>query len=270
LHRERAWRGWSVFVKYPRTPHLAGSRLQPGDSDADQIPLASLAGGRLHIEEKVDGSNVGISFDEEGLRLQSRGHYLSGGPRERQFARLKAWASEREAELFAALGRDKILFGEWCFAVHSVFYDALPDYLLEFDVYDRRRGVFLGTPERRALLASVRLHAVPVLAEIDLEGGERLDARGLSGLVRDSLFKSVDWVANFEQAARKAGVPAEALARDYDDERRAEGLYVKHEAGGVVVGRSKWVRPSFVQRIIEGGVHWSQRPMIVNQLAQEG
>ena len=39
------------ILKYPRTPHLEGSRLQPGDSAADQAPLASLAGRHVVIEE---------------------------------------------------------------------------------------------------------------------------------------------------------------------------------------------------------------------------
>jgi hypothetical protein len=255
-----------VFVKYPRTPHLAGSRLQPGDSDADQIPPARLAGGRLYLEEKVDGSNVGLSFENGALRLQSRGHYLAGGPRERQFARLKAWASAHEEALYEALGETRILFGEWCFAVHSVFYDALPDYLLEFDVYDRTRNVFLGTPERAALLRDCPITPVPVVAEIDLDKGERLTDKRLRACLAPSLYKSANWRAAFAQAAEKAGVDPQGLAKTYDDEDLAEGLYVKHEQDGVVIARYKWIRASFTQTIIEGGVHWSQRPMIVNCL----
>ena len=30
--------------KYPRTPHLVGSRLQPGDEDLSQIPFAEIKG----------------------------------------------------------------------------------------------------------------------------------------------------------------------------------------------------------------------------------
>jgi hypothetical protein len=70
--------------KYPRTHHLEGSRLQPGDEDLSSVPLRVLEGRDVVLEEKVDGGNAGISFDEEGrLYLQSRGHFLDGGPRER-------------------------------------------------------------------------------------------------------------------------------------------------------------------------------------------
>ena len=68
--------------KYPRTPHLQGSRLQPGDSNADQVRYHELHGQWLVVEEKLDGANAGISFSSAGeLLLQSRGHYLTGGGR---------------------------------------------------------------------------------------------------------------------------------------------------------------------------------------------
>lgn len=48
--------------KYPRTHHLEGSRLQPGDEDLSAVPLGELAGRHVVIEEKVDGANAAISF----------------------------------------------------------------------------------------------------------------------------------------------------------------------------------------------------------------
>ena len=40
------------------------------------MPFASLAGRHLVVEEKLDGANAGICFDETGrLWLQSRGHW---------------------------------------------------------------------------------------------------------------------------------------------------------------------------------------------------
>ena len=88
------------ILKYPRTPHIAGSRLQPGDEDLGVIAPEVLEAGSLVIEEKLDGSNSGISFDHDGsLVLQSRGHVLTGGPRERQFNLLKRWANHHVAAL---------------------------------------------------------------------------------------------------------------------------------------------------------------------------
>lgn len=87
--------------KYPRTPHLEGSRLQPGDEDLRQVPFSSIAGRHLVVEEKIDGANSGISFDENGnLLLQSRGHYLTGGYRERHYNLMKQWATIQKDALY--------------------------------------------------------------------------------------------------------------------------------------------------------------------------
>ena len=138
--------------KYPRTHHIEGSRRQVGDEDLDSVPFGALAGRHLVIEEKVDGANAGISFDGAGnLRLQSRGHFLTGGPRERHFALFKSWAARHQGRLYAAIGDRYVLYGEWVYAKHTVFYDALPHDFLEFDVLDTTTDRFLGTPERRVL-----------------------------------------------------------------------------------------------------------------------
>src|SRR5262245_16796582 len=93
------------LLKYPRTLHLEGSRLQPGDEDLSAVPLAKLRGKFAVIEEKIDGANSAFSFDASGqLWLQSRGHYLSGGWRERHFNLFKQWANGLSAALFERLG----------------------------------------------------------------------------------------------------------------------------------------------------------------------
>lgn len=62
-----------MLHKYPRTRHIRGSRLQPGDHDLSAAPFGLLAGRHLVVEEKLDGANAGISFGPGGeLRLQSR------------------------------------------------------------------------------------------------------------------------------------------------------------------------------------------------------
>src|SRR6266571_1703927 len=48
--------------KYPRTPHLAGSGLQPGDEDLPVAGFEALEGRHLVVEEKLDGANSAISF----------------------------------------------------------------------------------------------------------------------------------------------------------------------------------------------------------------
>jgi hypothetical protein len=152
------------FIKYPRTPHLRGSKLQDGDHDLEQVDVASLGGGVLVWEEKIDGANAAFSFTSDGApQLQSRGHLLQGGAREGQFSLFKAWVETHQAGFRQAITTRYVVFGEWCFVKHTVFYDRLPHYFLEFDVFDRKTGSFLSTPARRRLLEGLPIVPVPVV-----------------------------------------------------------------------------------------------------------
>jgi hypothetical protein len=94
-----------MIRKYPRTQHILGSRLQPGDEDLEAVPFSAIKGRHVVVEEKVDGANCALSFDSGAtLLLQSRGHYLTGGPRERHFTLFKQWAATFAEGLFDVLG----------------------------------------------------------------------------------------------------------------------------------------------------------------------
>lgn len=249
--------------KYPRTAHLEGSRLQPGDEDLESHPLAALAGRPLVIEEKLDGANAALSFDQTGaLRLQSRGHYLVGGGRERHFDLFKTWGAALAPRLLPVLGWRYVVYGEWLYAKHTVFYDRLPHYFLEFDVLDRETGSFLSTPRRRHLLAGLPLVSVPVLHQ-----GPLAEPGGLPGMVGPSGFIAPGHTGRLEALARELGQrPAEAL-RQTDPSTAMEGLYVKVEEDGRVTERFKWVRRGFLQVVLESDGHWQSRPILPNQLA---
>ncbi len=252
-----------MIRKYPRTPHLLGSRLQPGDHDLAAVPFRELAGRHLVVEEKLDGANCGISFDPEGvLRLQSRGHYLTGGPREKQFAPFKAWASAAAHLLWPVLGHRYVMYGEWMYAKHTVFYDALPHYFCEFDVYDRHEDVFLSTNARRELLAGTPVHSVPVLHEGPVSGVEKL-----TSFVGPSTCRTGRWREALDGAALAAGLDPERVRAETDASDEMEGLYLKVEEEGRTVGRFKWVRSSFLTAILDAGGHWQDRPIVANGLA---
>lgn len=252
------------ILKYPRTPHVEGSRLQPGDDASDQVALKTLAGCHVVIEEKLDGANTGVSFSGAAeLLLQSRGHYLTGGGRERQFNLLKQWAVAHEARLLETLEDRYVMYGEWTYSKHSVFYDCLPHHFHEFDIYDRRDDCFLSTPRRHALLAGVPVLPVPVLYAGPMPTRPAL----LWQLVRTSLAKSRHWRDGFAQTVAREGLPAELCWQQTDTSDRAEGLYIKVEDEGRVLARYKLVRPDFVQTILDSGSHHQRRPILPNGLA---
>jgi ATP-dependent RNA circularization protein (DNA/RNA ligase family) len=183
------------------------------------------------VEEKVDGANVGLSVDEQGnLQAQNRGSYLAREASHPQFKPLFRWLEVRRDSLVDTLFPDLILFGEWCYAVHSVRYTKLPDWFLAFDVYDRARAEFWSAARRDELVNRLGLNLVPRLAK------GCFDVREVQRLLGQS---------------RLGDGPA-------------EGLYVRRDEGDHLLGRAKLVRPEFVQSI---EVHWSRVTPQTNLLA---
>lgn len=253
------------MFKYPRTQHIRGSRFQNGDHDLEAVPWEELTGKHLVIEEKMDGANAGISFSETGeLLLQSRGHYLRGGPREKHFALLKQWAASRQEELYVALGERYVMYGEWLFAKHTYFYDKLPHYFMEFDVLDTQTGQFLDTPARHELLLTAPRIIEPVKV---LYAGvvDKFDM--LKALLTTSHFITDQRLEYLAQAAQSAGVDSQEALKHTDVNVRMEGLYVKWEEDGIVKGRYKFVRDTFTNAILDQETHWHDRPIIQNKLA---
>ena len=254
---------WNSIIKYPRTPHIEGSRLQQGDEDLSQIPFREIAGRHLVVEEKLDGANSAISFDEQGkLMLQSRGHYLTGGYRERHYALLKQWAAVWSDMFYQALGNRYIMYGEWLYAKHTVFYDKLPHYFMEFDIYDKEKEIFLSTPARRQITAPLPVMSVPVLKE-----GVFGTLEELLILIGDSLYISDNHREALRQYATENGLDPDRLCAETEASKAMEGLYLKVEEEGKVAFRAKYVRASFLQTILLSESHWLDRPIVPNQLS---
>lgn len=255
------------ILKYPRTPHLEGSRLQPGDEDLSQIPFSRLVGKTLEIEEKIDGANSGISFDEDGsLLLQSRGHYLRGGARERDYDLLKTWAEARRDKFYEVLGTRYVMYGEWMFVKHAVYYDALPHYFLEFDIFDREKQIFLDAPSRRELTSRLPVRSVPSLAR-----GTFQSVKEILALLGPSNFIREGHIERLREYCEANGLDADERIAETDASTTMEGLYIKVEADGQVQERLKYVRASFAQRAAENAepssARWFQRAVVPNGLA---
>lgn len=218
------------FVRFPTTPYLR--RPAGVDVRSDKVLTAQeredFLTQHLYVEEKVDGENLGISSDGDSLQLQARGSYVRPGGR--RFRGIESWMGPRRRRIQEALGTRLILFGEWCAVEHSVRYDALPDWFLLFDVYDRSLGGFWEPALRDELAADLGLHVVAFLA------AGRFDEPGLVALMGSSRF----------------------------GHERMEGVVARVVADDLTIDRAKLVRPDFVQQI---GEHWMSTIRPLNQLA---
>jgi RNA ligase len=253
------------IYKYPRTHHIEGSRLQPGDEDLDSVPFSAIAKQYVVVEEKVDGANAAISFSDDGqIQLQSRGHYLTGGQREKHFNLFKQWGNCHTSALWQVLGSRYILYGEWLYAKHTVFYDALPHYFLEYDVLDLEKQQFLSTASRQLLLAGLPLVSVPILF-----AGEIQSYKQLIGLLGESHYIRPGHMERLQQFCQERGLDVERSLKQTDQNRVMEGLYIKVEPGEAVTARYKYVRPSFLTTMLQSDGHWLNRPIIPNILCPD-
>lgn len=215
------------FLKYPRTPHLFAARGTDDDKRLNQQESeAFISDSSLIVEEKLDGTNVGIHFTSVGrLVLQCRGHEITSGMHP-QYDLFKQWTMGKRPVLEAMLQDRFILFGEWLYAMHSIHYRQLPHYFFEFDIYDKARKVYLDLQSRLAMLEGTGIQTVPVIHQ------GALSEKELRSLIQASVYDSV-----FDNPMK--GRP-DALM---------EGLYLRIEAVGSVTGRAKLVRPEFVEKI---------------------
>jgi hypothetical protein len=254
-----------TMLKYPRTQHIEGSLLQDGDEDLKNVPFSTLHGKTLFVEEKVDGANAGLRFDGEGeLWLQSRGHFLTGGPREKHFDLFKQWASTHATKLLDRIEDRYVLYGEWLYAKHTIWYDLLPHYFMVFDVYDLAQAEFLDSARRVELL-----RGLPVTLFEPLYHGPATTLEDLVSLVGPSAYQSENWRENLSADAEELNLDAEQILGETDGSGLMEGLYIYVEENGIVTERYKYVRADFKQTIIESGTHWLRRPIVPNRLQEE-
>lgn len=140
--------------KYNRTLHLPFS---PGVSKDDKIApsIELLIGSPIIITEKMDGSNTSL----EASGCYARTH--SSSPTHASFDGLKALHARIKDNIPASLQ----LFGEWCYAKHSIAYDALPGYFLLFNVRDLSRNstIWLSWHDVESWAKEIGVPTVPVL-----------------------------------------------------------------------------------------------------------
>lgn len=150
--------------KYNRTFHFPWSA---GCTNDDKIAASveKLIGIPIVITEKMDGSNTSL----ESKGCFSRSH--AGAPTHASFDMLKVLQSS----VGYRIDKSTQLFGEWCYAKHSIEYGELPGYFLLFgvrylgdlDSWDSWDGVKLWSE-------AIEVPTVPVLFEGTVESEKEL------------------------------------------------------------------------------------------------
>ena len=214
---------------FPRTPHL---KYNPNlDKDDILVEHDDVFNHELIVEEKVDGTNIGIlaMFSEPIIRNKDR--ILNKGnikntAAKKQYAPIWNWYYENK-DKFVDL--PYVVYGEWMWAKHGIDYTNLPDYFIAFDLYDYENKFFLDPNKTRNILQE-RGFIVPPL-----------------------LFKGK--VKTYEELAALYECKSE-----YSKDLR-EGVYIKIGDGQRMTYRYKMVRPDYVR-----GKFWNPDKLTKNNL----
>jgi hypothetical protein len=236
--------------------------MPAGKTDPDAVEFNKLKGQFLVIEEKVDGTGVSISLDSRfDLKINHRGSPATG----KEFNQLYAWADQHWEDLLFLLGERYVLFGEWMYNKHTIFYDNLPNYFLESDIYDSEKKIWLSTMARNSFLKGHNyIRQVPVIA-----AGKLSASYQLTQLVGKSAYQTSSWKEKLLSKCAMLGTNPDIVMKETDQSGLMEGLYVKHEDDNQVVGRYKYVRYEFLQSILNSGTHLIDRYPIYNNLKEE-
>jgi hypothetical protein len=243
------------MIKLPRTYHIEGSRLAAGESDPDAVQFKTLDGKFLVIEEKLDGAGVSIFFDENlTIQVWHRGSQAEGN----EYRPLYQWADINLDYLFSILGQRYILFGEWMLKKHTIYYDTLPEYFLESDIYDKESQLWLSSYKRADLLKDNVIKSVPIIAMFKPSRLEQIIS-----LIGPSKYRSIMWKENLKKACHRICSYDEVLSQT-DCTNLMEGLYIKHEDDTQVFNRYKYIRYEFLQKILSSKSHILDRVLIRN------
>lgn len=195
-----------MSAKYPRSFHLPWS---PGGTRDDKrmASVAGLIGTEIVVTEKLDGSNMALTREA----VFARSH--SGPPSHPSFA----WAKALQARIGGQIESGVTLFGEYCYAVHSIVYAELPGYFFLFGVRDDDSGAWWEWDLVTAQAGLLELPTVPELFRgvVESEGALEKLVRGIGGGA--SVF-----------GGEREGVVAR-VARGFDDREFATvlGKYVR-------------------------------------------
>lgn len=221
-----------MFKKYEKTYRIRIPQYDvKGKFYLSDEEVKILLAGAVIIEEKIDGANVGIIRHKNGFHLQKRGS-LVGQSEHPQFGFFHNWAYKNYDKIMAVpLGY--LIYGELCWAVHTIYYDKLPDYFLVFDVIHTRSNHWLSIKERHEFCETYGFSQVPLLS---IGYYDKMDLFDL--------------------------VPDESLFGEF-----AEGIVVKRYRKDEYL-RGKIVKPEFMKALDEEDEHWTRRELKTNKLAE--
>lgn len=142
---------------YGSIPHLPGSRMGVGDHHCPegQERICTVRVRDVHdriiVQEKLDGSNVGVARINGQIVALTRAGYLAQTSPYAQHHAFADWVAAHRDRFAAVLQDGERLVGEWLFQAHSTRYDLVHEPFVAFDLMiGKVRATHAGMQERVA------------------------------------------------------------------------------------------------------------------------
>lgn len=125
---------------YGSIAHLPGSRMGPGDHKCHEgqericLTEARDKHDRIVVQEKLDGSNVGVAKIGGNILALSRAGYLAVTSPYAQHHAFAAWVEIHKARFDAVLDEGERLVGEWLLQAHGTRYRLQHEPFVAFDL----------------------------------------------------------------------------------------------------------------------------------------
>jgi len=153
-----------MFVKYPKTYRILVPQISTkGKHYLSDEDTKRLLAGNITLTEKIDGANTAVIRHKDYFKLQKRGSLVGVGEHA-QFNMFKAW-SQINYDKLLEIPKDTILYGEFCWAKHTVFYNILPDWFLAFAWWNKKTNKFYHHNDMEELCDKIGIHTVPLIEQ---------------------------------------------------------------------------------------------------------
>ena len=257
-----------LFPSYPKTPYLKFTSEQDlkQQEETDDVfldwnniyseidKLKTQSQISLLIQEKMDGSNAGMMFDQDKIgskdghiHVRNRDHILrknylvnKDSSSKVQFLPFFNEAHSRQkalAKINKACEQVVGVYGEWMYALHSTMYDALPSTFFAFDIWLSKDKKFLDPVKAYDLLTNAGFEVPHTITCIS-----NLDFLQLESSIKNALMNQRDneWKSFYNK----------------ESQDKSEGLYIKigNPQTHFLINRFKMVRADY-----QSNLYWDEK-----------
>ena len=188
---------FKIAPEYPRIPHLSKdiSNMTHDDIQVDAIPLPLIG----HYQEKIDGANCGMSWND-GPLLRNRDHILNKGytkiktPAKKQFVPAWNWLHKHEDDIkmVSEIWESPItIYGEWMLVKHSLDYNKLTDWFIAYDIWSLEDEKFLSPEIVEQLLSKTNIQFIKSYKKEFLTVPEIVETSEMKSDYRDGVREGI-------------------------------------------------------------------------------